>query len=125
MGAVADLHFDLPAEKGTPREARRRVAAWLDDYSSLDELLVALSEVVTNAVLHAGTPVKVRLQRRADGRLRVEVEDGSPLVPMRRRFSPDSVTGRGLFLLDRLTLVWGVEPVGEGKMVWFEVGGDA
>jgi anti-sigma regulatory factor (Ser/Thr protein kinase) len=117
------LRFELTAGVGASREARRRVAARWRGHPRLDELLVALSEVVTNAVVHARAPVSVRVATVADGRVRVEVGDGSPALPHRRHFGPESAAGRGLFLLDRFTEAWGVSPANDGKVVWFEVAG--
>lgn len=81
-----------------------------------------MTELVTNAVLHAGTDVRVALRRDEDT-LRVEVADGSAAAPARRRYADDAQTGRGLLLLDALATSWGVDPLpaGEGKVVWFEV----
>jgi anti-sigma regulatory factor (Ser/Thr protein kinase) len=82
------------------------------------ELLV--SELVTNAVLHARSPARVTIDR--DGsRLRVGVYDSSPSPPRLRDYGPDSVTGRGLLLVDRIARRWGVEMNGNGKCVWFEL----
>jgi anti-sigma regulatory factor (Ser/Thr protein kinase) len=80
-----------------------------------------LSELVTNAVVHAGTDVEVRLTSN-EGVLRVEVSDGNPRLPAARRPSALAGTGRGLHLVQALASSWGVVPVAGGKMVWFEVG---
>jgi GAF domain-containing protein/anti-sigma regulatory factor (Ser/Thr protein kinase) len=82
--------------------------------------LQLVSEVVTNAVLHAGTAITLMVRRQGDDVL-VEVADGSPTFPSRRRFSPDATTGRGLLLLDSLAGSWGTERRGGGKIVWFTV----
>jgi PAS domain S-box-containing protein len=82
---------------------------------------LALSELVTNAVLHAGTEVKLRVHA-SDAALRVEVEDGSPHLPVRRRFATTAGTGRGLRLLDRTVDRWDVAAHEAGKTVWFEIG---
>jgi len=83
-----------------------------------------LTEVVTNAVLHAGTPLRVVLEQDvSSGRLRCEVSDDSPARPRLRRHSTEATTGRGLQLLDRVASAWGVEPLAAGKTVWFEVDG--
>jgi len=111
------------ADPRSAGHARRFAAAALDgwDLAVLRESVVLLvSELVSNAVLHADTPVAVRLVE-SGPRLRVEVSDGSPASPRMRHFSLDSATGRGLQLVDSLASDWGVEPRDEGKRVWFEV----
>ena len=109
-----------PASVG---EARRFVRAELQRAGRLDlldnaELLV--SEVVTNALVHAGTPVEVTA--RADAtKLRVEVGDGSHHLPAVRHHAHLAGTGRGLKLLHQLAAQWGADQHAVGKTVWFEL----
>ncbi len=103
--------------------ARRRAYAMLvdagyDDAADVTALLV--SEVVTNAILHARTSVGIRIDVVPD-RVHVEVSDGSFRVPVRRDAGVDSTGGRGLLLLDRLAAAWGVARRDDGKAVWFDV----
>ncbi len=80
-----------------------------------------MSELVTNAVLHAGSDVEVAVQLTATA-ARVEVTDasGEAVVPRDARSDEDS--GRGLALVGSLARRWGVRPApGGGKTVWFEV----
>lgn len=79
-----------------------------------------MTEVVTNALLHAGTKIDISLSVGADG-LRVEVGDGSPHLPSRRSYASTAGTGRGLMLLERMVDDWGVVPNPTGKTVWFHV----
>jgi anti-sigma regulatory factor (Ser/Thr protein kinase) len=89
--------------------------------SDVAQLLV--SELVTNAVRHAGGDgVLVRATLQAD-LLRVEVHDSSPSVPGPVSPAPESAEGgRGLLLVDALADRWGVEQVTAGKRTWFELG---
>jgi PAS domain S-box-containing protein len=83
------------------------------------ELLV--SELVTNAVLHAATEIEVRLRARAGG-FEAAVGDGRPdrpLVPQRPQYF--SGTGRGLAVVARLAGRHGVHTEGGRKWVWFEL----
>lgn len=118
--AIAELH--LPPEASAPVEARSwlrgHLGGWPD--AVLDDAQLLVSELVTNAVLHARTPLVVRV-RRGGGRLRVEVADGDPAVPVAKHFSTDATTGRGMQLLSTLSAAWGVERDGAGKRVWFEL----
>ena len=82
------------------------------------------SELVTNAVLHAATPLSVTLHF-LPGRIRVDVADASPVLPSLKDYSPDAATGRGLTLCNTLASDWGVHAVNGGKIVWFELPVDA
>lgn len=85
-----------------------------------DTVALLVSEVATNALVHGAGEVQVRVS--ASGRvLRVEVEDGSPRMPERRRAEPLAEGGRGLDLVEQLSVGWGVYREGAGKVVWFEV----
>jgi anti-sigma regulatory factor (Ser/Thr protein kinase) len=104
----------------TPRQARQLVAERCAGWPRLDDLLLCVSEVVTNAVLHARSAPTMTVAIEGP-RVRVEVRDGDPTPPVRRRRSLLASTGRGLLLLDDLTDRWGTSPVGAGKVVWFEL----
>lgn len=95
-------------------------AARQEDRERADDVLLLVSEVVTNACLHAGGPRELVL-RHEDGRLRVEVTDDSPVAPVRRPRAPSLPGGHGLMVLDRLAGEWGSMPLGTGKAVWLEV----
>ena len=86
----------------------------------LDDGELALSELVTNAVLHGRNPLSLRLVL-TDHCVRVEVRDGSPLSPSFSMLDPAAVTGRGLMLITAASDRWGVEPEPDGKCVWFEL----
>ncbi len=86
----------------------------------VDDGELAVSELVTNAVLHGRDPIVLRLLR-TDHCVRVEVADGSPLSPSFSMLDPSAVTGRGLMLISAASDRWGVEPDAAGKCVWFEL----
>lgn len=95
----------------------------LSDYPVIDvrdtaELLT--SELVTNALLHAGTDLTVHVERDED-RVRIAVDDGSDVAPVLGDPDSDDVGGRGLPLVAILATRWGWEPLPSGKRVWFEV----
>jgi len=116
-----DAHF--PADPSSAGAARRLLAATLAGWQlqHLEEAACLLvSELVSNVLLHAGTELDVHV-RRSEGRVRVEVHDGSPRMPERRFYSTTSATGRGLVFLAELASAWGVEPTPTGKAVWFEL----
>ncbi len=86
-----------------------------------DAVALLVSEVATNALVHAEGDVQVRVESRGDV-LRVEVADESPLMPQPRAAGPLEEGGRGLALVETLARSWDVTPQGHGKIVWFEVG---
>jgi anti-sigma regulatory factor (Ser/Thr protein kinase) len=116
--------LDLPPTTESVPVARRFVRARLvDGATDVDTATLLVSEVVTNAILHARTSVRLTVEV-ADEVARIAVRDGSPVQPRIHSFSATSATGRGLRLLDRLAKRWGVyaDPATGGKVVWFEVG---
>jgi anti-sigma regulatory factor (Ser/Thr protein kinase) len=114
----------LPPTTASVPVARRFVRARLvEGLADVDTATLLVSEVVTNAILHAHTPVTLTVEV-ADEVVRVAVRDGSPAPPRINTFPPTAATGRGMLLLDRLAKRWGVDhdPGTGGKVVWFEVG---
>ena len=85
-----------------------------------DTVALLVSELATNALVHGEGRVRVRVRPVPHG-LRVEVQDGSPLLPARRRATPMDEGGRGIALVETLSSGWGAETVDGGKTVWFEV----
>jgi serine phosphatase RsbU (regulator of sigma subunit)/anti-sigma regulatory factor (Ser/Thr protein kinase) len=122
-----EYHLRLDGGSDTVPGARRLVdRAVLDGLPAsigLDAELV-VTELVTNALLHAGPPVDVRLVI-TPGQLRAEVVDRSHVTPVVARPGADAMTGRGLRLVVAMSQRWGVEPRRDGKMVWAEVTGTA
>jgi len=89
---------------------------------SADTVALLVSEMATNAVLHAyGPEIRVRVLDRGL-RLRVEVSDGSAALPVPRDASARAENGRGLALVEALAAGWGTDLSPGGKTVWFEVG---
>ena len=113
----------LPPQPSSVAEARHLVrellgSAGRDDLAETATLLV--SELVTNALLHAGTSIDVTAAVDDTG-LRVEVGDGSTHMPVRRRYAPTAGTGRGMLMLEQMVDDWGVSRHGRGKTVWFHL----
>ena len=113
----ASRHGRLPPEAASAGRARCLVADVLAE-AGLDELadvaMLLVSETVTNAVLHAATEVELTVVAEA-GRLRVEVHDGSSVLPGIRHYDDEATTGRGVGLVEMLAVSWGVEPRPDGK----------
>lgn len=119
----AGVRRTLPPHPSSVGAARRLVREELERSGRVDlcdtaELLV--SEIVTNALVHAGTPIEVHARVRGDA-LRVEISDGSAAAPAIRHHSSMAGTGRGLRLLQAMVESWGTELRALGKTVWFEL----
>ena len=112
------------AVSSTPQAARTSVAellrAWEAGSDETDIACLLTSEVVSNAVIHAGGEIGLRLTL-APPVLVVEVSDSSPALPHRLPLSPESERGRGLFVVEALSRRWGAHRRPGGKVVWFEV----
>lgn len=115
---VAHFGSDWESAGAARRFVSATLASWgCDTFDYVATLLV--SELVSNALLHAGTELDVVL-RRPDGGIRVEVHDRTHHLPARKHYSITSTTGRGLALVEDLARDWGAEVTAEGKFVWFE-----
>jgi CheY-like chemotaxis protein len=116
------LGLDLAKDPAAPGAARRFVRSSLTDIddAALDAVELLTSELVTNAVIHAGSEPHLVLVLHPD-RVRIEVHDTDPRMPARRKPDEARPGGRGLLLLDQVASDWGVEPLEGGKVVWFEV----
>ncbi|MBT2415357.1 ATP-binding protein [Streptomyces sp. ISL-12] len=120
-----------PAEVGRARRwARSRLAgAGIRDDEPLAETLVLLvSELVTNAVVHTGRPAVLRLclpgkkpEAAEDATVRLEVADASGRAPVFRCADGDATGGRGLALVDGLADRWGWSRDETGKRIWCEL----
>jgi anti-sigma regulatory factor (Ser/Thr protein kinase) len=120
-----EASLDLAPDPRSARSARNFLRATLTDWGLsglVDVAALLTSELVTNAILHARTPVRLTL-RGGTTALRVEVCDQSSVIPSPRHYSASSGTGRGLVLVDQLAQRWGTEAVSDqiGKIVWFEL----
>lgn len=104
--------------------AARRAAAGLlrgwgfRDQDWLDKAMLVFSEVVGNAVRHAGGCREVVFQVR-QRRVTLAVTDASVAVPRRR--VDDDTGGRGLLIIEAVAARWGVEPTVGGKRFWVEL----
>ncbi len=111
----------LPPERGSLAAARRLVTGcctgWdLPDLN--DDATLIVSELVANAVEHAGTKMLLLVSRRRDG-VHIAVCDEDPALP--RVPEHDEVLhlrGRGLMLIEAITHCWGAMPTATGKVVW-------
>jgi GAF domain-containing protein len=116
----------LPPTGRSAAAARRTIERILGEAELtglLDEALLLVTELVTNAVVHAGTEIELQTETHSGG-LRVEVVDRSPgsLPVIRPAPAETREGGRGVFLLDALADEWGTRHFAGGKSVWFQLG---
>ncbi|HWH28623.1 MAG TPA: ATP-binding protein [Mycobacteriales bacterium] len=116
----------LPPDGSSPALARRHLRTVLlaaGHGAVLDDALLLVTELVTNAVVHAGTDVELALEL-DDDRVLVQVSDRSPGSTPVVRGDADAPRegGRGLFLLDALAPEWGTTHARDRKTVWFRLG---
>ena len=122
----ADLEqaqIELPAELISGRKARLFVSDRLSEWrldGLMDTALLLTTELVTNAVIHAGTAVRLTVRRGGD-HLRVEVADTGGGSLHLREPGVEATTGRGLQLMEALSAAWGTSAYEAGKLVWFEL----
>ena len=108
-----------PVPRAVP-EARRATADVLGGAGLASwPATLLVSELAANAVDHARTEFEIRIL--LGRRLRVEVRDTSPAMPIRNEVDAESERGRGLHLLDCVAADWGIKIGRQGKTVWFEL----
>jgi anti-sigma regulatory factor (Ser/Thr protein kinase) len=113
------------------REARAFTRRVLDAAAvprdALEQATLMVSELVTNAVVHASSPVWLRVQPGSVTRIEVQ-DEGAPLpeagYPKASAPRPTDIPtpgGLGLAIIDSLATRWGTDDVAGGKVVWFEL----
>ena len=122
---ISEHTFSFTFERSdhAPWLARRALRDWLlvldCPARTQQDMLLVISELVTNAVIHAQSAPAV-VASYDDGRLRLEVHDQNP-APPEVRADGDGVGGYGLRMVSRLTDRWGWEPTPTGKRIWSEM----
>ncbi|MFJ2780932.1 SpoIIE family protein phosphatase [Kitasatospora sp. NPDC087315] len=116
--ATLPLTGDRAMVSHSRRFTRDTLAGWgLDPLADWAELLT--SELITNALVHAGSPTQLRLF--CNRVLTVEVADQDSETPRIRRAHAEDEGGRGMQLVNELAHRWGSRRTKEGKVVWFEL----
>lgn len=108
-----------------PADARRFVVQTLTAWEHadlVDDAAVIITELATNAVIHARTDFTVTVSRRPGGAIRVAVRDASLVPPRPRRPRPLENSGRGLGLVSAIAAGWGADLLADGKVVWAQFG---
>jgi anti-sigma regulatory factor (Ser/Thr protein kinase) len=122
--ALCETSWPLDNGPLAPSIARDHARQALADWGMqrlVDEVALLVSELVTNAVVHAAAPVELRLHRYGHT-VRVEVVDHGATWTVRRPAPLCDLAegGRGLALVELLSARWGVDPLPgmDGKVVW-------
>ena len=113
----------LEATPMSVREARDATRRWLRHIGrSIAEhpAILVVSELVTNAVVHARGPIVLHLWDESD-QVRVGVSDGSTTVASNEPIDPGASSGRGMHLVERFSTHWGTEVDATGKLTWAEI----
>lgn len=115
----------FPGQPGQVSVARRWLAQMIDGFAAMDDVLLACSELATNAIVHSdsgqpGGRFTVRLAIRQDI-VRVEVLDQGGAGPGRQQVEESSQCGRGLTIVAAITDAWGIAGDGEGRTTWYEI----
>jgi hypothetical protein len=119
------LRAEFAAEPRSPQLTRHLLRDTLHGWQlqHLDDVaLLLVSELATNAVLHARSGFRLDIEQR-DEVIRVSVYDCSAAGPARRHSGPDAGTGRGIGLVEVLASAWGTarDVAPWTKVVWFEL----
>jgi anti-sigma regulatory factor (Ser/Thr protein kinase) len=113
--------WQSPPEPGAIAEARDRaervLGGWGLDRSTVELVVLIVSELVTNAHRHAKAAAEVELVL-LDGGVRLGVADPSPRLPEVQPLDPARPGGHGLHMVARVSRRWGVDRRPRGKQVW-------
>jgi hypothetical protein len=115
---VAERGFDQAS--GSVSAAREFVVETVGNPALDDALRLAVSELATNAVIHARSSFRIRVIRLGTA-VRVEVYDRSERLPIRNHQRHDAISGRGIGIVEHVSNRWGVMPTDGGKAIWFEI----
>jgi anti-sigma regulatory factor (Ser/Thr protein kinase) len=126
FGDPTEAEVPLPSRPESAATARRLAQVvvlrqWRLSPKMTEDAVLLVSELVGNAVRHTGARVFGLRMRRRPGWIRVEVRDPSRGLPCLIPVQEMDISGRGLFLVDKLSDRWGVDLLPRGKTTWFEM----
>ncbi|MDQ0379458.1 ATP-binding protein [Amycolatopsis thermophila] len=117
--AVTRLPEEAPAAGQAREFTSSALRAWQVPDDTREDVVLAASELVTNAVEHGHGEVTVVL-RQCEDRLTLRVWDDDVQVPVPRARDRDPMRGNGLVIVEAVSDAWGYETGSDGKWVWAE-----
>jgi anti-sigma regulatory factor (Ser/Thr protein kinase) len=127
MSITESAETVFPAVPESIGAARRFTRAALRRHSippdTIDTAILLVSELATNALLHADSAIRLRV-RVADDDVRIEVCDSSPDGPVLGSGGWERESGRGMELVSTLAKGWDWSPRDDGKVIWFALARD-
>ncbi|MFD3440543.1 ATP-binding protein [Streptomyces sp. NPDC058685] len=126
FGDPTEEEVRLPSRPESAATARRLTQCvvlrqWALSAQTAEHAVLLVSELVGNAVRHTGARVFGLRMLRRRGWIRIEVRDPSRGLPCLMPVQELDTSGRGLFLVDKLSDRWGVDLLPRGKTTWFEM----
>ncbi|MEU8628081.1 ATP-binding protein [Streptomyces sp. NPDC048669] len=126
FGNPTEDEVRLPSRPESAATARRLTSCvvlrqWGLSPQTGEYAVLLVSELVGNAVRHTGARVFGLRMLRRRGWIRIEVRDPSRGLPCLMPVQVMDISGRGLFLVDKLSDRWGVDLLPRGKITWFEM----
>jgi len=118
--ALSSVHLPVPAAVASVRHFVSDALISWDLPELVEDLTLVTSELATNAIVHGSSPFTTSLVR-ADGVVKVSVEDGSLAWPERHDALPGDQDGRGMAIVASLSHRSGCEPTPHGKVAWAEI----
>jgi hypothetical protein len=126
-GAARHMILEVPQEElERVADARHRLRGMLHDWArpeQADAAVLAFSEMITNVMVHTGSTASVQADVTGPPghrTLRLHVADSNGTLPHRKHPGELASSGRGVLLLEELSGAWGVDPQGDGKVIWCE-----
>jgi MEDS: MEthanogen/methylotroph, DcmR Sensory domain len=124
VASEQELTASFSAERDAPGRARRLAVGALRQWGHTDQLVddaaLVLSELASNAVIHAGSPFSIVI-RSQESRLRIAVEDVCPFVATEPNGGLIVSPEHGLAVIEALSARWGADCTLHGKVVWAEL----
>jgi len=114
---VIQIDYRRQAVQATRSLVRSTLTSWQLPSSVAEDVVLVVSELVTNALVHGKAPVELHIRATA-AEVVVQVLDGATSLPRQLRPTADDEHGRGLQIVARLADRWGTRATSNGKAVW-------